>query len=267
MSRDDLAAADPLRRRTALAELASSGSPLDAATLDLVVECLGVPDKATQRIAADVLRNAGPEHRPAVVARLRAVLGRGAGDHRFGAAYALGRLGDTGAAVVAALLATLGERDGDRRWAAAELLTACARADPGRVVPDLLAAATDADEERRKMALYVLRHAAPADPDAHAAALRGLGDPALGVRFAALAAVVRLVPVPAEASALVLTLVHDNPDDGLRRAALCALGAVGRGVSAAEHAIAAAETSDDPRMRRAAAIARRRLAGVAGSPS
>ncbi len=266
MSRDELMATDPRERRAALESLASSGTALDTMTIDLVVECLGVPDKATQRLAADVLRAAARDQRSVVVARLHAALARGAGNQRFGAAYALGRLGVADESVVDALLATLGETDGDRRWAAAELLTACARVDRDRVVPHLLAAAAHADEERRKMALYVLRHAAPGDPQVHAAALRALVDPALGVRFAALAAVVRLVPLPAEACALVLTRVHEDLDDGFRRAAVCALGDVGRGVSAAERAIAAAETSDDPRMRRAAAIARRRLAARDSSP-
>jgi HEAT repeat protein len=58
----------------------------------------------------------------------------------------------------------------------------------------------------------------------------------------------------------VLRVVSDDPDAGVRRAALSTLGRVGAGVAAAETAIAAAERAGDPATRRAAAAARRQLA-------
>jgi HEAT repeat protein len=255
----DLEAADPRRRRAALERLIASEEPIDGAMLTAVVACVGFPEKAVQRLTADLLQRVDPEGRPALLGDLREALVSDDRDRRWGAAYALSRLGIAEPAMVPPLLEALGDRDGDRRWAAAESLTVCARAHPDRVVPALLAAAADPEAERRKMAFYALRHAAPHDGDVHAATLRALLDPALGVRFAALAALIRLEPTPAAACTLVLTLVRDDPDPGLRRAAVCALGDVGRGVSAAETAIVAAEASDDPMMRRAASIARRRL--------
>ena len=80
------------------------------------------------------------------------------------------------------------------------------------------------------------------------------------MRFAALAALGRIDPAATEACERVLMLARADVEDGVRRAALCMLGTVGRGVSAAAEAIAGAEASDDPLWRRAAAIARRRLA-------
>jgi HEAT repeat protein len=262
----DLTSADPLRRRAALGRLLLSDVGIDQATIAALVDCLGVRDKAVQRLATDLLERVDAAVRPALIARLEASLASDETDLRWGAAYALGRLGRCMPAMIGPLIDVLAERDGDRRWAAAGILTTCARADPERVLPALLAVATDPDAERRKMALYALRDAAPSDARLRAVTVHALADPAVGVRFAALAALVRLEPPPADACLRVLTLVRADPDAGLRRAALAALGDVGRGVSAAETAIAAAESSDDPLARRAASIARRRLAARTSAP-
>ncbi len=258
---------DPLHRRASLEAIAAADDAVDEATMMAVVDCLAVPEKAVQRLAADLLRRVAPEVRAATATRLRAAMGSGDVVWRWGAVYALGRLGLAEPSMIAPLLEALGDRDGDRRWAAAELLTTCARAHADLVVAALLAAIDDDEPARRKMVLYALRDVAPANRDVHVATLRGLADPSVGVRFAALAALIRLEPTPAEACDRVLALARDDPEGGLRRAALCALGDVGRGVSAAENAIAAAEASDDPLLRRAAAIARRRLAADRRSPA
>jgi HEAT repeat protein len=247
--------------RTDLERLSATTDALDAPTTDAIVVALASPEKTIQRLAADLLPRAAPDARPAAVARLRTALGSDDAGWRWGAAYALGRLGLAEPAMIAPLLEVLGDRDGDRHWAASQLLALCARAHREPVVAALLAAVDDGEPVRRKMALYTLRDVAPADGEVHAATLRGLRDPAVGVRFAALAALIRLEPIPAEACSAVLALTRDDPDGGLRRAALCALGDVGRGVSAAESAIAAAEASAEPLLRRAASIARRRLGG------
>jgi len=244
-----------------LERLAATNDPLDEPTMTALVAALASAEKAIQRLAADMLQRVAPETRVATVARLRVALGSDDANWRWGAVYALGRIGLAEPAMISPLLEALGDRDGDRHWAASQLLGVCARAHRDLVVAALLAAAGDREPVRRKMALYTLRDVAPADGEVHAAALRGLGDPAVGVRFAALAALIRLEPIPAEACTAVLALTRDDPDDGLRRAALCALGDVGRGVSAAESVIAAAEASDEPLLRRAASIARRRLGG------
>lgn len=251
----------PPLSRTELERLVAGTDPIDGATMAAVVDALAVPDKATQRLAADVLQHVAPTARTAAIARLQLAMGSGDPTWRWGAAYALGRLGVAEPAMIAPLLEALGDGDGDRRWAAAKLLGVCARAHADLVIAALLAAVDDQEPARRKMALYALRDVALTHGDVRSAALRGLADPSVGVRFAALAVLIRLEPIPAEACALVLTLARDDPDGGLRRAALCALGDVGRGVSAAESAIAAAEASDEPLLRRAGSIARRRLGG------
>src|SRR5204863_3301216 len=92
--------------------------------------------------------------------------------------------------------------------------------------------------QQRKMALYVLRDVAPHDERVRAVTVTSLVDDAVGVRFAALSALVRLVPRPPEACDLVLALAMRDPEPGLRRAAIGALGWVGRGVSAVAAALA-----------------------------
>lgn len=253
----ELAHEDPIRRHAALESLAAPGVALDADALEAVVACLGALHKSVQRRAADLLQQT--ESRAPVVARLRRASAGADARLAWGATYALGRLGIVEPAMVRPLVEVLGRRDGDERWAAAVLLTRCARAYGDAVVTTLVAAAADPDPERRKMALYVLRDAAPAHPAVREATMVGLRDPVVGVRFAALSTLLRLVPVPSEACALVLSLFRDDPEIGLRRAAVNALGSVGRGVSAAAAVLADAATSDDPGLRRAAVAARRRL--------
>ncbi len=257
--RADLEAADPDRRRTALERLARVPVALVRSLLPAVVACLATPDKGVQRLAADLLRDVAPDLRTDVITALRAAIGSDDAAWRWGAAWALGRLAIVEPGMLPPLVEALGARDGDQRWAAAELLTTAARVHLHLVLRVVLAAAEDAGAERRKMALYVLRDVAPADPAVRDATSRGLADPAVGVRFAALAALVRLEPLPSDACARVLDLARTDPDAGLRRAALTTLGAIGRGVSDVERAVASASASDDPATRRAAAIARRRL--------
>lgn len=254
-----LASPDADRRRAALEALAGTAASLAKAAVPPVVACLAMPEKRVQRLAADLLRAVPPDLRPDVIAGLRAAMASADSEWRFGAAWALGRLGVVDLAMLAPLVDALGALDGDRRWAAAELLTTCARAHADPVEAALLAAVDDAVPERRKMALYVLRDVAPASPAVRDATTRALADPAVGVRFAALAALVRLEPVPLDACTLVLARARSDVDAGLRRAALTALGEIGRGIREVEREVAAAESSDDPATRRAAAIARRRL--------
>ena len=254
-----LAADEPRGRRAALERLAMAADAPTGAVLDGVIACLAVPDRVVQRLAAEVLERVEAQSRSAVIDRLRDAMVAHDPYGRWGAVYALGRLGFADRTMIPPLVDALGGDDGDRRWAAATLLAACARAAAEVAIPALVAAAADSDHARRKMALYVLRDAAPTHPDTRRLAVHGLDDPAVGVRFAALAALARVEPVAVEACARVAVLASTDTDDGVRRAALCTLGTIGRGVSVAEDAIAAAEASDDPLWRRAAAIARRRL--------
>ncbi len=255
----ELTSGDPRRQRAALDRLAAAPGTLTAEVLDALIVCLGATHKAVQRAAADLLPRLDDDLRAAVVPRLRRA--GGASDPRlaWGASYALSRLGILEPAMIAPLLEVLGRRDGDERWAAAEILTACARIHGEPVIAALLAAAGDPEPERRKMALYVLRDSAATDAAVRDATIQGLQDSAVGVRFAALSTLARLRPLPADACALVLGLVREDPDRGLRRAAMHALGVVGRGVSEASAVVAAAAASDDPGLRRAARAARLRL--------
>lgn len=254
----DLGADEPLRRLTGLERLLAAAAPLDDAAIAAVVACLATPVKKVQRGAADLLSAVGADMRPAVAARLRVALASEDPALRWGASYALGRLGLFEPAMIAPLVEVLGRRDGDLRWAAAALLQTCATVHADLVLTAVVPAAAHDDPERRKMALYVLRDVAPAHPAAYDAAMRGLADPALGVRFAALAVLARVATVPPEACARVLMLARADPDAGLRRAALCTLGVVGAGVSEVDAVLAAAAASDDPSDRRAAGLARRR---------
>jgi HEAT repeat protein len=254
----DLRADDPQRRRSALERMAAADH-VDTETIDAVVVCLATPPKAVQRGAADLLARVAASDRGLVVDRLRAALIGAEPAFRWGAAYALGRLGLVERAMIPTLVEALGAGDGDRRWAAADLLITCARAHHDDVLDAMLAATEDPEPDRRKMALYVLRDVAPAEPGIHATTVRALGDATVGVRLAALAMLVRLERREPDAWRIVAGLVRDDPDPGVRRAALAALGTVGRGVSAVDAVLANAEASDDPALRRAAALARRRL--------
>jgi len=71
----ELAAADPLRRRTALERLASTTGSLDGAAVAAVVACLATPLKAVQRHAADLLSRVEVDARTLVAAKLRAAIG------------------------------------------------------------------------------------------------------------------------------------------------------------------------------------------------
>jgi HEAT repeat protein len=244
---DDLA-----RRLAALEELATGEGLLAEAVTAAVVRCLGAPSKAVQRRAVDVLvRRVGDA--PELLATLRAACTGGAADVRlrWGAVYALGRLGCDDADMLPALVDALGGADGDRRWAAAEIAVRCLRAHPERV-DALLAALAGGGLALRKMAVYVLRDLAPGTPEVAAAVTSALGDADVGVRLAALTAVARLVPLPAEVPERVLALARGDADLGIRRAAVATLGRVGRDLAPVRALLDEAAASDDPGLRRAA---------------
>jgi HEAT repeat protein len=260
--RGALGSADARVRLAALEELARAARPLGEDDALAVVDCLGVAVKALQRRATDVLESTAEAARPALVAALRAALASPEAPRRWGATYALGRLGIIEPALVPPLLEALGSRDGDQRWAAAALMVACGVRHPAIVRSTLLDALGAAIPELRKMTLYVLRDLALAEPAVVDAIVAALRDDDANVRLAALSAVTRLAPLPASACEEVLRLVRDDPQIGVRRAAVSALGHVGRGVASAAAAIAAALDSSDVGVRRAAVAARRRLEGA-----
>lgn len=254
-----LRSADLRARVAALDALAASGAPLGAPLALAVAACVDVGVKAVQRRAADVLRLADDTARPAVLAALHAGLAAADASRRWGAAYALGQLGVLDPALLPPLVETLASRDGDRRWAAAALLVACGRAAVGDVVAAMRTVLAAPAPESRKMALYVLRDLGVDDPETAGVVLAAAADADVSVRLAALAALARLVPRMPAACDAALRLAREDPDLGVRRAAVSALGHVGRGVAAAGAAVDAALASDDSGLRRAATGARRRL--------
>ncbi len=256
--RHALASADARVRLATLAELARGREPIAEGLALAVVACLGSGGKALQRHAADVLRRTSPGARPAVLAALRDGVAAEEGSRRWGAAYALGRLDVLEPMLVPALLEALADRDGDRRWAAAELMVGCGTRHPDAVLPALRAALHAPAPELRKMALYVLRDLGLGLAELTDELLTATLDADPAVRLAALAVLTRLDPPPAAACDAAIRLAHGDPTPGVRRAAVNALGSLGRGVPAAEAALEAALTSEDASLRRAAAAARRR---------
>jgi len=254
-----LASADARVRLAALEDVAAQAGTLSAEVALAVVECLGSGSKALQRRATDALRRTDEAARPAVLAALRAAIGASEANRRWGAAYALGRLDVLEPALVPPLLEALGDRDGDRRWAAAELMVGCGSRHPEAVVPVLREALRAPVPERRKMALYVLRDLGIDLADLTDELLAATRDDDAAVRLAALATLVRLEKPPAAACDAALRLASDDPNPGVRRAAVSVLGVLGRDVPAAEAALDAALASSDPGTRRAAEAARRRL--------
>lgn len=255
----ELESHDLERRRAALERLIASPRPLSDALAAALVRCVGANLKAVQRRAAEALRANGARDRPEIVAALRRATDETDPRTRWGATFALAQLGIVDPTMVPPLLEAMASPDGDQRWAAASIMVTCGRAHPDQVSVALLASLPSGSAPLRKMALYVLRDLAPGTADVTGAVVAALGDAEVGVRLAALSALCRLEPLPPAACDLVLAMLRQDPDPGLRRAATTALGHVGRGVSAVEAVLDAAAGSSDPGLRRAAEVARRRL--------
>jgi HEAT repeat protein len=257
--RQALVSPDMRVRLGVLERLAAEREPIETPLALAVVECLGVGTKALQRRAADVLRRTSDAARPAVLGALWAAVTAPEASRRWSATYVLGQLDILEPALVPALLEALGDRDGDRRWAAAALMVGCGTRHPTVVVPALREALRAPLPELRKMALYVLRDLAADVPGLTAELLAATRDDDVAVRLAALAALTRVAPPPPGACDEALRLARDDPNPGVRRAAVSALGKLGRGVPAAEVAVRAALDSADPSLRRAAEAARRAI--------
>jgi HEAT repeat protein len=238
----------PEERRAAIAEIATR-TAVDPAELESLVACLGHPAKAIQRPAADAFR-ALAEQGIAVEALLTAALDALDPRLRFGAAYALARLGPPPPAALPALLAALSLDDGDVRWAAADLI---GRTEPRTMaVAGLLPLVAGGNAPQRKMALYCLRDLDAAGDEVERAALTALDDADGGVRLAAMATLARLAKNnrPAAANGILKALNAEDPRE--RRAAAAALGDLALDTSAVRAALENAARSDDASLRRAA---------------
>jgi HEAT repeat protein len=241
-------------RRGAITEIAMR-ERVDSDELEALVACLGDGAKAVQRPAAEACRALaarGVRVEPLLLAALDAEDTR----LRFGAAYALGRLGVPPARTLPALLAALALDDGDIRWAAAE--TICRVEPRPATVQALLPLVQTGNPPQRKMALYCLRDIATPGAAVDEAALAALDDPDLGVRLAAMTTSARLSrDRPRVAQELLRRLTAADARE--QRAAAAALGDLGVRSEPVRTALEAAAASADPSLGRAAKRTLRKL--------
>lgn len=180
---------------------------------------LGDARKAVQRAAAEDFVALDRQGVP-VRAVLEEALGSPARRQRWGAAFALARLGVATSAVVETLVDALADPDGDLRWAAAGLLRGLLP--PEAFVTQLCVAADTGSPTVRKMVLYALRDGSLWDARCEALAHAGLGAADSGVRLAAMAALARRA-VDRAAARTAIERLHDDPHHGVRRAAAATL--------------------------------------------
>ncbi|HVN63486.1 MAG TPA: HEAT repeat domain-containing protein, partial [Candidatus Binataceae bacterium] len=197
--------------------------------LSALVRCVGAPAKAVQLRAADALAaiaRAGDE-RPAEI--LRAALSDTNRRIRWGAAFALSRIGGEafGIDAIDAIAEALGDRDSDVRWAAAELIGRLCLGHPDEIRARLLKLCADADPNARRMALYCIRDVGCCGDDVTAAIERTLSDENRFVRLAAVAALSRIADAEGKAATILGASSDSDPDAGVRRAAQSALEKLG----------------------------------------
>jgi hypothetical protein len=246
---------DVAERLAAVEDLATRDA-VEPEEIAALVARLGDASTAVQRRSADALAALAGRGMP-VRGPLVAALAAAEPARRWGAAFALSRIGEAPAACVPILLDALGAPDGDRRWAAADLLARTVAS--GGVTSALEALAVSGTAPQRKMALYCLRDAGTWSPAAEARALGALADPDTGVRLAAMSALARRSVDRARAVPLILAALAD-PDAGVRRAAAAALGTLGQGSADVRAALETAAAATDGALRRAAERSLRLLA-------
>ena len=256
---DRLRSADPGERAAAIAEI-EGRTTVEPDELAALAECLGHARKAVQRPAADAcaaLAARGLDVQPALDAALASPLAR----QRWGAAFALARMGTPPPETLPVLLETLGGDDGDVRWAAAEILRRLPERGP--VIEALVRLVRTGNGAQRKMGLYCLRDLGARGAELEEAALWALGDAQHDVRLAAIAWLVRHASDrEAVADRLLIALGGDDPQ--LRRAAAAGLGTLGERAPRVVSALRAACATPDPSLRRAAEGALRQL-GAGGA--
>jgi HEAT repeat protein len=249
-----LASAALADRLAAMGDLVARGSasPEELAAL---AGCLDAEPKLVPRRAAETFA-ALAAGGVAVGDVLRAGLAGPRARGRWGAAYALARVGPPPPEVLPVLLDALGEDDGDVRWAAADILVRLP--DSEAVATAVRRLAAEGNPAQRKMALYCLRDRDARGPAVEAVVLAGLDDPTAGVRLAAMASLARLAADRARAADR-LAAALDDADAGVRRAAAAALGTLGAPTPVALAALRRAAEAPDPSLRRAAGRALQRL--------
>lgn len=249
-----LRSSDPRVRLRAIADLAAAPQTrLTRPALDALVACAGSPAKTISRRAIDALAILGSTD-DRIVPALRGALDSSEPRLRWGAAYALGLIGDAlDVRVLGALLEALGSDDGDVRWAALELIVRLGRREREPVRRALLALETSAAPNARKMALYCLRDLKVFDGDILAMAERAAGSHDTHVRLAALALLGGDSGDAERRAAILLRCLEEDRHEGVRRAAASALGRLAHLSPAVMQALRrAAADSNDASLRKAA---------------
>jgi HEAT repeat protein len=251
---EQLRADDFEDRLAAVAELATR-EHAEPEELDALGECLGSEHKLLQRRAAEAFA-ALHQRGVAVTNVLLSALQSAGPRQRWGAAYALSRIGAAPAPALPVLLECLGVNDGDLRWAAANILVHMAHT-PALVeaVHHLLMTGNPA---QRKMAAYCLRDLEARTPAVEQALCAALNDAEPRVRMAALSSLARLCTDRATLAPRVVTLL-DDVDEGVRRATAVVLGTLGERSEPVLAALRHAAASTDPSLQRAALRALRCL--------
>jgi HEAT repeat protein len=251
---DRLRAAELDDRLAAVAELAAREHP-EPEELHALGACLGSEHKVLQRRTAEAL--AGLHQRGVAVTHvLLAALESPGPRQRWGAAYALSRIGAAPAQALPVLLECLGEDDGDVRWAAATILVHME--DTPVLVDALHNLLVTGNAAQRKMAAYCLRDVEARTPAVEQALDAALDDAEPSVRMAAMSSLARLCTDRATLARRLVTLLGDV-DEGVRRATAVVLGSLGEPSEPVLTALRDAAASADPSLQRAAMRALRRL--------
>jgi HEAT repeat protein len=216
---------DLRQRIEALLHLNRKPQPaLTNSVVDALIENLASPTKAVQRHAAGALAAAGAR-KPAIAARLAALLDAPDAAARWGCAYALGLIdGALDLRALPPLLEALANRDGDVRWAALELLVRLGRHHQGAIRDRLLELMEHAGANSRKMALYGLRDLGMRDAAVVASVCKACACADSQVRHAALSFLKQAGAGNPESVEVVFERLKSDADEGVRRAAAYTLG-------------------------------------------
>lgn len=223
---DALASAEPNRQIDAISQIAATPSErLSAEALAALVRCAGAPAKSVQLRTADALAAVAGAGDERAAATLRAALADSSRRMRWGAAYALARIGGDafGMDSADAIAEALGDSDSDIRWAAAGLLARLGWRYPDEIRARLLRLSLPGDPNTRRMALYCIRDLGCCGTDIIAAIESALADDNRFVRLAAVSVLARLEDPGDEVTRILAASIESDPDAGVRGAARTAL--------------------------------------------
>lgn len=237
---------DAVRCEAVLLSIAEGRESLTEENLQAVVELLSAGRKSIRRRAAGALTaglNAGLGE-----AALGSALRAPSATTRWGAVFASAEAGRTDDVTYAGALEALASEDGDVRWAAAEIVRRLSLTVDGR--GERLAALVSAKSANaRKMALYCLRDLGRID---ESMLVKALKDEVVFVRLAALAAASRLGSSGPALRAQIVSLLAEDEEPGVQRAAAAVLGPLAGDDKDAVAALQLASQNADVSLARAA---------------